>query len=150
MVRSKIFAPRMLPTDRADCFLMMAVTVVTSSGRDVPMATMVTPMIRSETPARRARALALSTSRSAPSTTAAAPRENLTHWKNTARLRGLVRSGPRSPPQCMARFAPRMFSYVKTAKIASSGRDRDNPTPPRPQPHTSTPAAASISTDLRR
>ena len=46
MVRSRMFAPRMLPTDRADCFLTMAVTVVTSSGRDVPIATMVTPMIR--------------------------------------------------------------------------------------------------------
>ncbi len=35
-VRSMMFAPRILPTESEDCFLMMAVTVVTSSGREVP------------------------------------------------------------------------------------------------------------------
>lgn len=49
-VRSMIFAPRILPMDREDCFLTIAVMVVTSSGREVPTATSVTPMIRSEMP----------------------------------------------------------------------------------------------------
>ena len=42
-----MFAPMMLPTDSEDCFLRMAVMVVTSSGSDVPMAIMVAPMMAS-------------------------------------------------------------------------------------------------------
>lgn len=45
-----IFAPMMLPAESEPCFFAMAVSVVTSSGRDVPMAMMVTEMTRSETP----------------------------------------------------------------------------------------------------
>ena len=32
MVRSRMFAPRIFPTDSADCFFTMAVTVVTPAG----------------------------------------------------------------------------------------------------------------------
>ena len=49
-VRSKMFAPMMLPTERDACFLTMAVMVVTSSGSEVPMATMVMPMMFSGMP----------------------------------------------------------------------------------------------------
>ena len=140
----------MLPTDRADCFFTMAVTVVTNSGRDVPTATMVTPMIRSDTPASRAKALPLSTSRSAPSITQAAPSVNLRHWNSTARRLGAVRTGPRSPPQRIACRAPRRFSQVKTAKMLTSGRDSAGPSPPRKPPHASMPAAASIIADFSR
>ena len=128
----------------------MAVTVVTNSGRDVPTATMVTPMTRSEIPASRARALPLSTSRSAPSTTAAAPRVNFRHWNSAVRRLGAVRTGPRSAPQRMARRALRRFSYVNTAKTPTSGRDRDSPTSPPLPPQASSPAAASISRDFSR
>ena len=48
--RSMMFAPMMLPAERLDCFLMMEVTVVTSSGREVPTATSVTAMMLSGTP----------------------------------------------------------------------------------------------------
>ena len=53
IVMSMMFAPRMLPTDIEDCFLTIAVIAVTSSGSDVPMATMVTAMMRSETQLRQ-------------------------------------------------------------------------------------------------
>ena len=73
MVRSMMLAPRMLPTERAACFLTIAVMVVTSSGREVPTAMMVTPMTRSETPANRANSLPLSTRSLAPRAISAAP-----------------------------------------------------------------------------
>ena len=43
--------------DRLDCFFTMAVMVVTSSGREVPMATSVAPMMDSGTPKSRASAV---------------------------------------------------------------------------------------------
>ena len=55
-------APMTLPTDMDDCFLMRDVTAVTSSGREVPMATMVTPMMASDTPQDAAMRLPLLTS----------------------------------------------------------------------------------------
>ena len=72
-VRSMIFAPRILPMEREDCFLIIAVMVVTSSGKEVPMATSVTPMIRSEIPMYLASSLPLLTSRFAPTTMLMAP-----------------------------------------------------------------------------
>ena len=60
-VKSKILAPRILPTDSDDCFLTIAVTVVTSSGREVPIATIVIAIIFSGTPSYVAKAVPLST-----------------------------------------------------------------------------------------
>ena len=60
-VVSITFAPITFPTDIDDCFLMTAVIAVTSSGRDVPIATIVTPMIASETPHEAAMSLPLFT-----------------------------------------------------------------------------------------
>ena len=57
MVRSMTLAPMMFPTDMEASFLAMAVRVVTSSGREVPMATMVTPMMLAGTPISRASSL---------------------------------------------------------------------------------------------
>ncbi len=44
-VRSIMFAPRMLPTESEPAFLRIAVIVVTSSGRDVPIAIAITLII---------------------------------------------------------------------------------------------------------
>ena len=44
---SIMFAPTIFPTDKEDSFLMIAVTVVTNYGREVPIATIVTDMISS-------------------------------------------------------------------------------------------------------
>ena len=52
--RSMTFAPMILPTDIEASFLRMAVRVVISSGREVPMATMVTPIIAAGTPSSAA------------------------------------------------------------------------------------------------
>lgn len=46
----KILLPIILPTKRSDLFCLAAVMVVTSSGRDVPIATIVSEMMRSERP----------------------------------------------------------------------------------------------------
>ena len=46
----KMLLPMMLPTKRSDLFCFAAVIVVTSSGRDVPMATIVSEIMRSERP----------------------------------------------------------------------------------------------------
>ena len=46
----KILLPTMLPTRRSDSPFLAAVMVVTSSGRDVPSATIVSEMMRSEIP----------------------------------------------------------------------------------------------------
>ena len=75
-VKSMILAPMIFPTDREDCFLEMAVIVVTSSGSDVPTATSVTPMTLSGIPASTASALPLSTRRSAPQTIPIVPAIN--------------------------------------------------------------------------
>ena len=47
----------MLPTDMEASFLAMAARVVTSSGSEVPMATMVTPMMLEGTPSSSASSL---------------------------------------------------------------------------------------------
>lgn len=46
----KILLPIILPTRRSDLFCLAAVIVVTSSGKDVPIAIMVRDMMRSESP----------------------------------------------------------------------------------------------------
>ena len=83
-VRSMIFAPMMLPAESEPCFFAMAVSVVTSSGRDVPMAMMVTEMTRSETPHMEASAEPLSTRSCAPAPVPPAPMRNLTTLVMTA------------------------------------------------------------------
>ena len=76
-VRSMIFAPKILPRPKLVCFLTTEVTVVTSSGRDVPMATMVAEIRASEIPKCRAISLLESTRRSEPKTIPAVPKTNL-------------------------------------------------------------------------
>ena len=71
---SIMFAPMILPTERELCFLAIAVTVVTSSGKEVPMATMVSETMRSGTPRMSdAMIVPLSTKRREPITMPAAP-----------------------------------------------------------------------------
>ena len=70
------FAPIIFPTEREDCFLTMAVTVVTSSGSEVPTATMVAEITASETPLTVAISVAELTRKSAPKTMPAAPKRN--------------------------------------------------------------------------
>ena len=48
--RSRILTPMILPAERSCSFLRIVARVVTSSGMEVPTATMVTPMIRSGMP----------------------------------------------------------------------------------------------------
>ena len=68
-----MLAPMMLPTESEDSFLRMAVRVVTSSGREVPMAIIVAAMMESGTPIIFASAEPLSIRSCAPSTMVAAP-----------------------------------------------------------------------------
>ena len=63
----------MLPMAMSALPFRAAVTEVTSSGREVPRATMVRPMKRSDRPTMRARAVAASTAMSAPQTMTARP-----------------------------------------------------------------------------
>ena len=70
--RSIILAPIMLPIDRLLCFLAMAVIVVTSSGREVPMAIIVSPITLSDTPNAFAISVPDSTKSLAPTVMAAA------------------------------------------------------------------------------
>jgi len=46
----KIFDPTMLPIAMSDCFLYAAIPEAASSGRDVPIATIVSPIIDSDNP----------------------------------------------------------------------------------------------------
>ena len=69
----KRFAPMMLPSERALCPLMRAVMAVTSSGREVPRATMVRPMTEDGTPSASAIRVPLFTSRFAPKAISTAP-----------------------------------------------------------------------------
>ena len=122
IVISMIFAPRMLPTDIDDCFLTMAVMAVTSSGSEVPMATIVTAMMRSDTPSSWARTVPLSTSRFEPTTRHAAPTANSTRFFRSA-LRLL--STTAAPSVCSSAesfFALRMFSMMNATNSASTIR----------------------------
>ncbi len=64
----KILLPTILPTAISALPLIAAVTLVTSSGREVPKATMVRPINRSLMPKISASAVAASTATSEPST----------------------------------------------------------------------------------
>ncbi len=69
-----ILLPTMLPIRRSLSFLRAAATVVTSSGREVPIATIVRETIRSEMPIPTAMAEAELTTSSLPATMPAKPR----------------------------------------------------------------------------
>ena len=69
----KMLLPTMLPTRRSDSPFLAAVTVVTSSGSDVPRAMTVSEMIRSEIPMALARKLAELTTSWLPPTTPTRP-----------------------------------------------------------------------------
>ena len=73
-VVSMMFAPMILPTESDDSFLRIAVSVVTSSGSDVPRAITVKPIIVSLMPISVAIVLPDETRNSAPNTIAAVPR----------------------------------------------------------------------------
>ena len=112
----------MLPTDIDDCFLTMAVMAVTSSGSEVPMATIVTAMMRSDTPSIWARTVPLSTSRFEPTTRHAAPRTNSARFFRSA-LRLL--STTAAPSVCSSTesfFALRIFSMMNATNSASTIR----------------------------
>lgn len=70
----KILLPTMLPTRRSDSPFLAALMVVTSSGNEVPNATMVSEMIRSEMPAALAIREAELTTNWLPTTTPIKPR----------------------------------------------------------------------------
>ena len=70
----KMLLPTMLPTRRSDSPFLAAVTVVTSSGREVPRATTVSDIIRSEIPMTVAMLEAEFTTNSLPATMPARPR----------------------------------------------------------------------------
>lgn len=72
-VVSITLAPMTLPTDIDDCFLMIDAIAVTNSGSEVPIATMVTPMMASDTPQEVAILLPLLTRSCDPIMIAAAP-----------------------------------------------------------------------------
>ena len=135
IVMSMMFAPRMLPTDIEDCFLTIAVIAVTSSGSDVPMATMVTAMMRSETPSSCASTVPLSTRRFEPTTRHAAPRTNNARFLSSAFLLLSTGTALSEDSSCESFFALRMFSMRKamnsTSTIRLSGRLR------RPSRHKS-------------
>ncbi len=69
----KMFDPTMLPTAISVCLRNAAITLVASSGSDVPTATMVSPITASEMPNSRAMVVALSTRKPAPITRATSP-----------------------------------------------------------------------------
>ena len=69
----KILLPTMLPMRRSDSCFLAAVIVVTSSGREVPRATMESEMMRSEMPKVVAMVLAELTTSWLPATTPARP-----------------------------------------------------------------------------
>ena len=69
----KRFAPIMLPSDRELWPLISDVTAVTNSGKDVPRATIVRPIIASLMPKNLAITVALSTSKRAPTAINTAP-----------------------------------------------------------------------------
>ena len=78
IAKSIKFAPIIFPTDSEDCFFITALIVVTSSGSEVPTATIVAEITASETPLAAAISVAESTRKSAPITIPAAPIINFT------------------------------------------------------------------------
>ena len=69
----KMLLPTILPTRRSDSPFFAALIVVTSSGREVPSATTVSEMIRSEIPMTPAKKLAELTTNWLPATTPTRP-----------------------------------------------------------------------------
>ena len=118
-VRSMILAPMIFPTPSDDCFLITAVMVVTSSGRDVPIAMIVTEITLSLMPKDVAIMLPLSTNRSAPKTIASAPSMNFNIFEKITAF--VFDSGPSfsSLPPLTAFTAARILSTKAITKIMS-------------------------------
>lgn len=108
-VVSMTFAPITLPTDIEVCFLTTAVIAVASSGSDVPIATIVTPMIASETPHDAAMSLPLLTRSCEPMTMHAAPTTTRSIFSTTVFLSVEGRSSVFSAGSLLAE---RMFSKM--------------------------------------
>ncbi len=142
-----ILAPKILPTEREDCFFTMAVMVVMSSGREVPTATMVTPMTRSEMPMNRASSLPLLTSKSAPQTMPTVPRANFSRFAAMVRRSAGGRTAW-APSAAMDRRAEDTFSTRKAAKTARRIPAIPHSSCPAPPQNSSSAAAPSISADF--
>ena len=117
IARSMMFAPTILPIDILDSFFRIAVRVVMSSGRLVPMATMVTPIIAEGTPSSRAISLPYSISSFEPTTIAAMPIINITICLGRSFLSTTSRS---SEPTSF--FASRILSQTYTASSTNSAK----------------------------
>lgn len=70
----KMLEPTIFPMAISDSPLRAAITLVTNSGKLVPIATIVKPITRSETPKYRAKAQAASTVKLLPQTRATSPK----------------------------------------------------------------------------
>ena len=119
IVKSMMFAPIILPIDKSDCFFMIAVTVVTSSGKEVPTAIIVTPIIASETPIRCAMIVPSSTRRSAPITIPAAPTRNFTAFAATSPLKP---TAVESNSPVLDKSLIRLFKSTKFEKFLLKGK----------------------------
>ena len=127
IVKSIMFAPMILPMDKSDCFLAIAVMVVTNSGSEVPTAIIVTPIIASETPNRCAITVPSSTNKSAPITIPAAPRMN---FAILIKISLPVAFGPRSSSVMPNDFLPDiMFSATNLNRDCR--KMRTAPQPPK-------------------
>ena len=116
-VTSMMLAPTTLPTDMDACFLTMDVMAVTSSGRDVPRATIVTAMIASDTPSILAISVPLLTNRLDPMTIHTAPTAIIPICMS---ISFLVTCGLSLSSKSGCDFAERIFSSMNRTKITSS------------------------------
>ena len=118
-VTSMMFAPRMLPTDIDVCFFTIAVIAVTSSGSDVPIATIVTAITRSDTPRIFASSVPLSTSSREPTTRHAAPSTKMpTFFQSVFLLLSTVTAS--AAPFRLSAFAVWTFSMMYATNSSST------------------------------
>ncbi len=81
----KVLLPTTLPTAMSRSPRSVATIDVATSGSEVPAATIVRPMTRSETPSARANPVAASTSQSAPRISSASPATTSSTWTDQCR-----------------------------------------------------------------
>ena len=109
-VASMMFAPMMLPTESEFSFFLIAVKVVTSSGKEVPSAITVNPIMVSLMPIPDAMVLPEETKNSAPSTMPIVPKTNQSIFLGISFL------GKDSPSSVFSRDAP-FFPSIKFSTI---------------------------------
>ena len=127
--RLKMFAPMTLPRDREPWPLARDVMAVTSSGRLVPRATKVRAMTDSGTPRAWAIRVPLSTSRSAPTATRAAPMTSRRMSLTMEFFAAPSSTAPASSAAASAGFLKpcRTVTTRYTTKMASSRMPRGRP-----------------------